>query len=260
MTRYLHSTWTRFLAIGSIAVGLGGGCAASPATEDGDAIESASAAVSTATLEAGADAICSPEKQALRLQKMVLAPIKLPNRAARLDMGANEGAGLTLDDVTDKLCQGTDIGDLFGDGNDAFAFGNFQEVQVEFMPASGGIAVTLVLNQGYLGELKFKNRQDEYVITVGGTILKNGLPFLLDWPIAVQGQADELWRALSATFVGEPAPAPGTCEAAGQCVIGQFGNAGFLFFPTLGFGFIVADITAGQPVESIPIQIQMFKT
>lgn len=244
------------------------GCAASPTVEAPlDESAPAAAAAPAATPRAGGqhhnDGQCSPDKQASRLARMVQAPITLPNQAALLDLGGHHGGGITLADAQKTLCAGSDQGDQFGDGSDVYAFGDNQEVWFDFTPPDGtGLFITLW--PGYAGKLDFDGNGSHYTVGINTQILKDGQPFQLDWANSalISAETNEIWRALTATFSGGPAPAPGVdCETSvpRACVRGTFGSTGFLYFPALGFALWIGDFTAPQPGPSTPTRLDLYK-
>jgi hypothetical protein len=259
MTRTSYTTIVPFL-ISTLALA---GCAASPSVDDPAAAGPTAAIASPARGEHHSGGQCTPATQESRWAEMVQAPIELPNRAALLDLGGHHGAGITLADVQDILCQGSDQGDQFGDGSDVYAFGNNQEVWFDFTPPDGtGVFITLW--PGYEGQLSFQNHHAHYTIAVNSQILKDGQPFQLDWADSalISQETNELWRALSATFSHGPPPGPGvdcgtTVPAA--CVRGTFGTVGFIYFPTFGFALWVDDFTAPQPAPSTPTRLDLYK-
>jgi hypothetical protein len=197
---------------------------------------------------------------------MDTAPITLPNRAANLDLLGTGGQGLTLAQAEAINCNGTDEGDAFADGNRVIAFGENQEVWLEYTPELTATALTLFV--GYIGTLDFQDAagSHHYQLTIGSQLTRDGAPLTLggEWSTSdasFVAQADELTRALLATFApDQPADPPGTtCVQSQKCAIGALGSTGYLFVPQLGFAFWVADITS-QPGRSIPNRIDVFLT
>jgi hypothetical protein len=187
---------------------------------------------------------------------MVQAPIAPQGHAALLSL-----AGLTLPGAQQILCPGTNIGDQFGDGTSVQQWGNNGEVWLDFTPATMK-GVQLSLWPGYVGTVSFKgaNAMDQYTIPLNTQILKNGMPFTLDWSNTAlfSMEIDELCRGLMATFTNLALDPPGTlCTTSGKCTTGTFGTTGFVYFKAATIGLWVADVTAAQPVPSIPNRLDL---
>jgi hypothetical protein len=250
-----------FIGIGLslLAALLGAGCLASP---PGDADPSEPVTASAEALHAGG--MCTPAQQTRTWARMVEAKIKLPNKAALLDLGGTDGSGITLLDAQEKLCQGSDEGDQFGDGSDVYTFGDNQEVWFDYS-VDTGLGNFITVWPGYLGTVDFHggphHHADAYVIGVDVQVSKNGAPFQLDWLAPdFDAEVDELYRSLQATFSSDPPEAAGTlCTTTGACVTGTFGDVGFIFFSELGLALWVDSVTAAQPVPSTPTRLDLYK-
>jgi hypothetical protein len=207
---------------------------------------------------------CSGPQQQAAFAAMDPAPITLPGKGARLDVGSADAGVLTLAQAESIDCQGQYLGDLFGDCTVAFGFGNSQEVIADVDPDTGQVQF-LTLTAPYTGTLAFQSRDKtaSYVLQIGTQAQKNGAPFTLDqgWTGAgFDAEVDELYRGIVSTY----APAismdpPGTtCRATQRCVVGFFGNVGFVFIPSLGFAWYVSDVTAAEPGPSIPWRLDLY--
>jgi hypothetical protein len=188
---------------------------------------------------------------------MVQAPIVPQAKAALLPL-----PGITLPAAQQILCPGTNIGDMFGDGNNEQQWGSNGEVWLEFVPATTN-GVMLTLWPGYVGTASFHgaNATDQYMIGINTQLVKNGMPFQLDWSntTTFPMEVDELLRGLMATFTNQALDPPGTlCTQSGKCTTGTFGNIGFVYFKAASFALWVADVTAAQPVPSTPNRLDLF--
>ena len=233
------------------------------ADEGADADGAADTLVAEVTPHDGAAFACDSVTRASRWRSMVSAPVSLPNKAAKLDL-APGGAVITIDDAEKILCSSSDLGDQYGDGTQVGAWGDSNEVWMNYAPATGK-AKMLSLWAGYLGTVTAKSADGAhtYTIPVNSQISKDGAAFTLEsgWKSAAFTNAvDELSRALMATFAPTVAadPAGVTCVLSKKCVIGTFGDVGYVYFKPLGFSFWVDNRNAAEPVPSIPTRFDLF--
>jgi hypothetical protein len=208
---------------------------------------------------------CTMPEMAAAWATMDQAPIMVPNRAAALDLAGPNGQGLTLHDAETVNCNGTNLGDAFGNGEEVISWGDNAEVWFEFK-TSTEVGDMLTLWPGYVGTVDFhdSNSSHTYQIGLATQIAKDGAPFELNGPWSVSdpvfaGQLDELTRALLATFAPTVTPDPPgtTCLASNKCMVGHFGDVGYAFIPALGFAFWVDNVNAAQPSPSVPSRIDM---
>jgi hypothetical protein len=192
---------------------------------------------------------------------MDAAPIRPIGMAANLDIAA--AMGLTLAQAEQIDCQATDIGDAFGDGNECYAWGDNQEVWLEVVPATQ-VGDMIAVWPGYVGTLAMTSRDGTHVysISLDVEITKDGLPYPLDWMNDITNptlaaEVDELYDALLATYA-PGMPADTECTISTACVIGDFGDTGFVRFNPLDFGFEVVSISQAQPAPSTVSNIQLY--
>ena len=250
--------------------------------------------------------ICTAAQQQKTWATMDVAPIQVPNTAANLNLAgvAYKGAdgkvgstcstpgectmtgpttwqGLTIQQAEQVLCQGTGIGDAFGDGNQDIVWGGNGEVNAEYIVSNNRIdylGIDLIGN-GYLGNMTFTSPDGttSYTLSLQSatplTQSVNGsapTPITLNWAGYFDGtdatainQFDLLYRAFENTYfhsiwTGNPEPAGTTCNQTGGCVLGQFSNYyAYFSIPSSGWGFWVsAYLTpAGQYPNRIDIYL-----
>jgi hypothetical protein len=193
---------------------------------------------------------------------MVMQPIKLPGKAAGLDI--RMAGGLTLSAAERVNCQGDPQGDAFGDCTLVVSWGDNGEVWFDYQPWNG-VGLTMTLWAGYLGTLNFKDPGGTHTYQIGilSQILKDGQPFTLatGWSGATfDNEVDELYRGLLATFAPQiPLDAAGvTCMSTKKCTSSTFGTIAYIDIPSLGFAFWVDNYTAAQPIPSTPTRIDLF--
>jgi hypothetical protein len=235
----------------SVAFGLFG-CNAAP-----------DATASTTQNETGAT-ICSPELQALAVDRMIHQPIKAPRFYAGIDLaGGDAWKGLTYEEATQTLCQAKELdGDDFGKN---VQWGPNGEVSAGYNPSTHKIEF-VQMNAGYQGKLEFNSRktslsdptqpnpfgQHTYSIGVGTPIMRDGAVFELDW-FNIDRQATELYDALMATFAPELPSTQDNCKREQSCRAALDGGNGASFGARpLGVYFHIAAPDAKPPVTSTP--------
>jgi hypothetical protein len=239
------------------AIGLGlVGCSGAP-----DASQSSTQSETAATVAAAT--VCSPAEQEAAIARALTQPIIPPYQYAGLNLAGGASGTLTYEEATKTLCQGDDA----GPSNDAEAvtWGPNQEIYAEYDVTTRKITM-IILGAGYTGKLDFTSRptsvsdpaspnpfgQHTYSVGIGTPILRDGLPWELDWT-NLDGQSTELFDALMFTF----APAEGgeqtNCRGARKClarVDGVSGRGSFGARPIHAY-FDVPDAKT-QPAASTP--------
>jgi hypothetical protein len=209
--------------------------------------------------------ICTGDQKAMRWAAMVMEPMVPPTTGAGLDISGMGWKGLTIEQAEKINCQSDSLGDDYGDGDQTNAWGDSQEVLVEYQVSNRKIT-HISFNPGYVGKLKFKSADGmhNYVIQIGSPIYRDGKSMTLDW-VSNGGQtfiavADEIYRGMMATFApAVPAEDPGvTCFDTGACTKGNFGDAAFFGVQPLGWFFGVDSQSAPQPTPSIVSNIDQY--
>jgi hypothetical protein len=250
--------------------------------------------------------ICTAARQQQTWAAMDVAPVVYPNIGANLNLAgtAYKGAdgkigntcstpgqctmtgpttwqGLTIEQAEQVLCQGVEIGDAFGDGNQDVAWGGNGEVDAEYLISNHHIIYLGLglVGSGYLGTMTFTSPDGSATYTLAlqnATPITRALngsapaPITLDWAGYLSGtnpdainEFDNLYRAFENTYfhsiwTGNPEPAGTTCNQTGACVIGQFaGYYAYFAVPAAGFGFWVSGYLtpAGQYPNRIDINL-----
>lgn len=188
----------------------------------------------------------------------IVPPLGLINTADPMGPSINMAGddtwvGLAVQDAEKANCQSSSLGDIFGDGDLTNAWGDNDEIVFEYRVSNRKI-FHLFLEQGFTGHAKFHSPdgKDQFDISVTNQVLKNSKPYTLTWDFANKAVmapwATELTNALFATYAGLPQEPD--CTATGHCVLGHFGDQGYMYIPALGFAIRVSSITAAQPVPS----------
>ena len=213
-----------------------------------------------------ANIICNGAQLATTWALMDKQPVLPPVAGAGLDL-AGPGCtptdpncswpGLTIEEAEQVLCQSSNLGDLFGDGELANSWGDSQEVIAHYLVTTHKIDY-LYLGGGYLGTLTATgcagtaSAGHTYTIPILTQIQRDNQPWEIDWaaPKNATDWRNELSSALLCTFA--PTLATGQdCTETGACVQGSFGDAAYFFQTTLGFAVEIASQSAPQPTPSI---------
>ena len=184
-----------------------------------------------------------------------------------------------------KMCDGQDLGDFLGDGQICHGWGPNQEIFATFNPKTKKLQ-SMWMQPGYTGAMTCYSRAGSvfeagtphtYTLTLGSRVLKDGMPidFSADWgPNKTNPKAflNELYDACLATFTPMAAPEPGvlpdaggqfpplvSCAAKGDCVIGAFSDGSqYWFVKSIGFGWLVTNVTSGPEVATTPTNFQLY--
>jgi hypothetical protein len=202
--------------------------------------------------------VCPGAMLQQRWAQMVGESIRPTRFAAGLDLaGGDTWQGLTLSQAEQVNCQSHALGDVLGDGTRVSAWGDADEVQVDYSAATEQIT-SISLRRGYGGTIELTSRDgmQHYSIGVGVQITKNGAPYQLDWngPSSTQDakfnlEINELRDALAATFA-PGLPPDAACQISGSCVATAPGDRGHVYFPNVGVDLWVATTSAPQPAPS----------
>ena len=225
-----------------------------------------------------ANVICNGATLAKTWAAMDKQPILPPVSAGGLDM-AGPGCtpedatctwpGITIEQAEQILCQSSNDGDLFGDGELANSWGDNGELIAHYLITSHKIDF-LWIQPGYLGAITATgcmgvdgnptaSMGHTYQIPVGTQLLRDNMPWSIDWaaPKSATDWRNELTSALTCQF--QPTLATSAdCHSSGACVQGSFGDEAYLAVSPLGFlSFYIANQYAPQPIPSIMGAIQM---
>src|SRR5207247_3031340 len=115
---------------------------------------------------------------------------------------------------------------------------------------------------GYTGAADFQSpdRLHSYHLAVGTPILKDGLPFLLDWSqsaTTLSAQINEIYRALIATYAPALVSNSPDCRSERKCSWGGLPNIGFIRLPELRLTLWFDDIQSPQPGQSTIGRIEL---
>ncbi len=191
-------------------------------------------------------------------------PILPPRKAAGIDMaGSDSWTGLTVEQAEQTNCQSASLGDAFGDGNLTNAWGDNQEVVFEYRVSNRQL-IYMGLSPGYTGAISFKSRdgKSSYVMQINSPITKNGTTYPISWNSADATQGPQIWAseftdALFATFAPD-LPIETNCISSGHCIVGFFGDQGYMFVPALGFAFRVTSVSAQPPTPYVPSYFDLY--
>ena len=219
-----------------------------------------------------ANIICNGAQLAKTWALMDKQPILPPVSAAGLDMaGPNcsptdpncSWPGLTIEEAEQVLCQSSNQGDLFGDGELTNSWGDSYEVLAHYIVATHKIDF-LYLGGGYLGTVSTTgcagtaSAGHTYTIPILTQLQRDGQPWEIDWaaPKTPNDWRNELTSSLLCTFA--PTLANNLdCTETGGCVQGAFGDQAYIFLASLGIAFEIASQSAPQPTPSIMNVIQV---
>jgi hypothetical protein len=194
-------------------------CGSAPSASDGVG--------GTSDLEAATPvAACTDATRDQIWANMVKQPIKPARFGAGLDIaGGDAFPGISEEAVADAFCAGTapSQGD---DGDDYIAWGNAAPgtdgpVELGFDHTTHRANV-ITFNAGYEGSVDFQSRPGgnfgthTYSIKVGSPILRDGIPFVIDW--SNSATATELNDALAFTFAPALNPDDIDCKKSQRCM------------------------------------------
>jgi hypothetical protein len=199
--------------------------------------------------------------------KMDSQPIVPPLGGAGINMagpdcsllgnGTCSWAGLTIEDADKQLCQSTNLGDIFGDGELTNSWGDQQEVIAHYLLSTHKIDFMLFL-PGYNGSIATKgcantaSNGHSYVFPIYTQLQKDNNNWTIDWhaPKGPNDWRNEVTSALLCSYAPTLAVDP-DCNTSGRCIQGSFGDVEYLFIPVLGTGLWVPNANAPQPQPSI---------
>jgi hypothetical protein len=200
-------------------------------------------------------------------------PVLPPVSAGGLDM-AGPGCtpndpnctwpGITIEEAEQVLCQSSNQGDLFGDGELANSWGDNGELIAHYLITTHKIDF-LWIQPGYLGVITATgcagtaSAGHTYTVPIGLQMTKDSQPWTIDWA-AARSPTD--WRnEITSAILCEFQPTLATsadCNSNGYCVQGSFGDEAYLAIAPLGFlSFYIANQFAAQPTPSIMQAVQM---
>lgn len=207
--------------------------------------------------------LCDAPTRKMVWGKAFSKPISPPRGGGGITMSGPPGMedtwiGLTVEQAEKVNCQSFPGGDWFGDGNFFNYWGDNGELVFEYLISTRKL-VYMGFNPGYTGTIKFGSRDGmhTYEMALNKQIFKDGSPYIISWDANPNTGKDiwanELTDALFWTFSPSlPAePPPNGCRVDGHCIIGNFGDQGYMYIPALGFAFRVANINAAQPTPSV---------
>jgi len=205
---------------------------------------------------------CTPEKQRKTWASELAKPIIPPRGAAGLDGTKNlTYTGLSIDEVTDALCQGTD-GSLDSGANGTF-FGEQGELQVNWSESTR-LVTEFDMVSGYRGTMDFTDpvTNDKFSISLEGKPIQvNGQPMHWNWrdPAEINANTTKLSNAMMRVYAKGIIPMGGDpdCAAAGRCVVEVLDNVDgvFAIFP-LGLLQVYFDLGIDDPIaRDIPTRV-----
>lgn len=179
-----------------------------------------------------------------------------------------------------KMCDGQALGDFLGDGEISLGWGTNQEIFANFSAKTKKLN-SIWMQPGYLGTMTCYSRPGgvfekdgphTYELTIGSRVTRDQVPldFASSWTTDKTNPAsflNELYDACIATYGPTIAPEAGvvdgnplgSCAVTGHCVLGQFSDgSNYWFVTSIGFGWLVSDITSGPDVATTPINFQMY--
>lgn len=169
--------------------------------------------------------------------------------------------GLTIEQADKQLCQSTNLGDLFGDGELTNAWGDQQEVLAHYRVSTHKIDFMVFL-PGYNGAISAQGCKGTvsdghaYVLPIYTQVQKDGNNWQIDWraPKGPNDWRNEVTSALLCTYAPTLA-VDSDCNTSGRCIQGNFGDVNYLFVPVLGTGLWVLNANAPQPQASVLFRI-----
>jgi hypothetical protein len=220
-----------------------------------------------------ANVLCDGPTLAKVWATMDAQPIVPPVAGAGLDLAGPDctvngstcsWGGLTIEAAEKILCQSTNQGDLFGDGNLSNSWGDSGEVIVEYNLNNHKINWE-TLTGGYLGAISAKGCSGtasdghSYSIPISVQLQKDNQNWEIDWS-SPKGPGDwrnEVTSAILCTYAPTLAHDP-DCNASGRCIQGSFGDVAYLFIPLVGVGLWIPSQSAAQPQPSILNRIDQY--
>ncbi len=213
--------------------------------------------------------ICDAATEAKIWKSMVQAPMKPPRNIGLIDLaGGDTWQGLTIEAAEKIQCQSANEGDAFGDGTQYNQWGNNGELGCDYNVSNHKIYFCNAW-PGYVGTMAFTSRDGAHKYTVPiqtATIQKDSKNFPLDWNLSgfnqnpkFDAELNELYDALIATYA-PGLPSNSNCQGTGSCIVGNFGDVAYMFFPALGVGWWIASLAAGQPTCSTINRVDEYLT
>ena len=220
-----------------------------------------------------ANVLCQDQKLHMTNQWMDNQPILPPDSIGGVNMAGPDcnatscsWAGLTIEQAEKVLCQGTNVGSIFGDGDLVSCWGDQNEVCAHYILATHKINFMSIdlYGPGYNGAITMKgvkgtpSEGHTYVIPAYTQMQRDGNNWEVDWnsPKVPNDWRNEFTSALIGTFSG--LPTDGDCNATGRCIQGNFGDVAYLYVPPLGAAIWVANQNAAQPQPSIMNRIDVY--
>jgi len=219
-----------------------------------------------------ANVLCDGPTLAKTWANMDTQPITPPVGAAGIDLAGPDCTptgstcswnGLTIEQAEKILCQSTNLGDLFGDGELANAWGDSQEVLAHYLVTTHKIDF-LDLEPGYLGAITAtgctgtQSDGHTYNIPVQVQIQKDNQNWEINWsdPKGPTDWRNEITSAILCTYAPTLAH-DADCNASGRCIQGAIGDVAYLYIPLVGVGLWIPSQSAPQPQPSIMAQVEM---
>lgn len=219
-----------------------------------------------------ANVLCDGPTLAKTWANMDQQPILPPVGAAGIDMAGPDcsatgstcsWSGLTIEQAEKVLCQSTNYGDLFGDGNLANAWGDSGEVIAHYGLNNHKIDF-LDLEPGYLGGITTQgcagtpSDGHQYSIGIQVQLQKDNQNWEIDWaaPKGPNDWRNEIVSSILCTYSPTLAH-DADCNASGRCIQGAFGDVAYLYIPLVGVSLWIPSQSAPQPQPSIMAQIEM---
>jgi hypothetical protein len=227
-----------------------------------------------------ANIICDGPTMTKTWANMDNQPILPPVGGGGLDMagpdcalsgaGSCSWTGLTIEQAEQTLCQSTNEGDLFGDGELTNCWGNNGEVCAHYIVTTHKIDFMTFDVQGlggYNGAIIATgcpgtiSNNHTYVLPMLSQMQKDNRLWEVDWnaPKGPNDWRNEVTSAILCTFAPGLAIDP-DCNTSGRCIEGNFGDVGYLAVTPVGAVLWSPNINAPQPTPSVLYREDVYLT
>ncbi len=219
---------------------------------------------------------CDASRPRQALARLLEAPVVPAQVWAGVEREGGRYGALSIADLERAFCQSDPITESEQSATVGWGNAPNHEVVVTYDKSTHRMT-SFKLNAGYRGTIDFVSRPSalgdstkpnpfgshRYTIAVGAPILRDGLPFPLDWkascagaspPACFEKRATELFDALMYTFAPGLPSTQGSCVAEGMCVAKSDATGGGVFGARpLEIYLHVPRVDADEPAASTPI-------